>query len=634
MIGISDIRFKNDFYIRQLRRVADLEDIFRMMDGQTILITGASGMLGLCIIDVIASCNRMLNTQIHIKAMSRNEDFARKRAKRYWEEDWFEYYAADCREALNPEEIGHSNIVIHCADNLGDSSESYSCSVDGGKNLLEYAKKTGVSKYAMISTAEVYGNKSGNARYYENDLLEHEGISNLFGGIEGKRVAENYLINDYDRNISKYCFRLAKIYGPTAHEKSVKAINMFIRLAAENEWIVIRDAKNPVYSYLYVTDAAFGILAGIMKVPDEGKCEIYNLSNPRSEIAIRDLGKYLSEKYTSYSGHIRFETDSSILDMFSEVTECRTSTEKLEKTGWYPRVSLEDGVDSSVNWARKCLKYKTEKTKKTVKEIYKRVGWEKIYIHRIDKHISKFPIFFFWWQGEKNLPEICRICLESIRANILNCDTELIIITKHNIMEYVKLTPNIIEKHESGIMTTTHFSDILRCELLYRYGGLWVDATILVTKKIPDEFFMRKELYTFRGEKAWSVTDVCDGRFSGFIWSVPYKGSRLFERATRLFYAYWNEYDYLVEYYLINYFLTIIAEEDETARYEIESNKDTLTIHPGYFMGIINEAFDINEWKRITGDSLFLKLQRRFSVCEKAENGKQSYWGYLKNVYL
>ena len=50
----------------------------------------------------------------------------------------------------------------------------------------------------------------------------------------------------------------------------------------------------------------------------------------------------------------------------------------------------------------------------------------------------------------------------------------------------------VMEKWEKGIITHTHMTDLLRLELLIKYGGMWIDATVLCTAKeeeIPCYFF-------------------------------------------------------------------------------------------------------------------------------------------------
>ena len=89
-----------------------------------------------------------------------------------------------------------------------------------------------------------------------------------------------------------------------------------------------------------------------------------------------------------------------------------------------------------------------------------------------DNSECSMPIWQCWFQGEENMPNSIKLCLQSIKE--FNPDREIILITEKNMNEYIKLPDFIIEKYKKGIISRTHFSDILRLYLLKEYGGVWV----------------------------------------------------------------------------------------------------------------------------------------------------------------
>jgi hypothetical protein len=110
-------------------------------------------------------------------------------------------------------------------------------------------------------------------------------------------------------------------------------------------------------------------------------------------------------------------------------------------------------------------------------------------------------------------------------------------------------------------MSKTHFSDLLRLELLIKYGGTWIDATVLMTKY--NEKFFRKDLFLFQSigkkNKAFS---------SWFLTSE--KDSPILKVALDLLYEYWRINNKLNDYFLLHYFLNISF---------IKYNKDFNKIH-------------------------------------------------------
>jgi len=99
---------------------------------------------------------------------------------------------------------------------------------------------------------------------------------------------------------------------------------------------------------------------------------------------------------------------------------------------------------------------------------------------------EKGPVRYWtcWLQGEKNAPKIVQVCLNSIKQHV---GTErLTLLTEENIKEYVTIPEHIARKYEKGIISRTHYSDVVRLILLEQYGGIWIDSTILMTGAMPD----------------------------------------------------------------------------------------------------------------------------------------------------
>ena len=98
-------------------------------------------------------------------------------------------------------------------------------------------------------------------------------------------------------------------------------------------------------------------------------------------------------------------------------------------------------------------------------------------------HESSNKVWVCWFQGMENAPELVQKCYKSIIKNLKN--REVILITSENMSKYVQFPDFIIEKWKSGAITYTHLTDLLRLEILIKYGGLWLDATVLCTS--PEE---------------------------------------------------------------------------------------------------------------------------------------------------
>lgn len=101
------------------------------------------------------------------------------------------------------------------------------------------------------------------------------------------------------------------------------------------------------------------------------------------------------------------------------------------------------------------------------------------------KFANERIIWQYWGQGFDKLPEIVRICLDTVERH--KGDYQLVRLSDENIAEYIDFPEEIYRKRES--FSRTSFSDLLRCALLVTYGGVWIDATIFLTGSLPEEYF-------------------------------------------------------------------------------------------------------------------------------------------------
>lgn len=161
------------------------------------------------------------------------------------------------------------------------------------------------------------------------------------------------------------------------------------------------------------------------------------------------------------------------------------------------------------------------------------------------------PIWVLWWQGEEQAPQVVKACIASIRKHAGS--RRIIVITRDNVRKYAQLPDYIYTKLNAGNITLTHFSDILRFNLLRHHGGLWMDATLFVTKPLdPSRYF--GSFFTCSGYPDPSYFFVTKGQWTGFfIGGSP--NEPLFSFMDDFFQLYWQENDNLIDYFLIDYAL-------------------------------------------------------------------------------
>lgn len=124
---------------------------------------------------------------------------------------------------------------------------------------------------------------------------------------------------------------------------------------------------------------------------------------------------------------------------------------------------------------------------------------------------SEKIIWQYWGQGllKSDVPEVVQMCFDSVDKYkgeyvvIRLCDDDL--------NEYIDLPQYVYEKYNNGTFGKAHFSDLVRLALLYAYGGVWLDATILLTAPLTDmlannDFFMYQRDWNQEDKKEWRRT--------------------------------------------------------------------------------------------------------------------------------
>lgn len=240
---------------------------------------------------------------------------------------------------------------------------------------------------------------------------------------------------------------------------------------------------------------------------------------------------------------------------------------------------------------------------------------------------EKIPVWICWWQGIENAPEYVKLCVESVKNNIPSTHTQLHLISLENVLEYVQFPDHIIKKFNEGKITLTHLSDILRAELLFRYGGMWIDATYYVQNPLPVELFTGNPIFTQKTEKPLWEADIVQGRWAGNLLKGP-AGFVLFQFMTEAFCEYWKKNDSMIDYYLIDYIIAVAYENLPAVKEALDScaynNQKVFELH-----NRINEPFDQHVFDMITSDTQFFKLRSNSNYNKITATGKETFYGYL-----
>ncbi len=214
-------------------------------------------------------------------------------------------------------------------------------------------------------------------------------------------------------------------------------------------------------------------------------------------------------------------------------------------------------------------------------------------------------IWQLWFQGEENASNMIKQCFKSVKKQ-MGDEYKIIILNEENIKDYLEFPSFILEKIKQktfGEKTIVFFSDLLRVSLLATYGGIWCDASIFLSDKIP-QTLRDRDFFAFERSKCKPSREKLDQ-----IVKSPYFSYGYFN---------WNE-DFMVR--LLNSFL--IAKENNKV---INALKDLLM----YFW---HKEESLEHFYYFTQQILFELLKRNNFIKNETFEDKSDIECHLLQFY-
>ena len=265
----------------------------------------------------------------------------------------------------------------------------------------------------------------------------------------------------------------------------------------------------------------------------------------------------------------------------------------------------------------------TLKIKKKIEKKYKREieEFNRNYDDSLP-HNNCNKIWVCWFQGLEDAPEIVKACYNSLKKNIRN--REIVLITEENYKEYIEFPCFIQKKIDKGIIKGAEAADLLRLELLIKYGGTWIDATVFCSNDSVPEYMFDSNLFLFQCLKPGR-----DGHATTISnWFITASSNNKFLMFTReMLYSYWKKKDELVYYFTFHVFFQICIELYPE---EWEKVIPSCNAVPHILLLRLFEQYDDKVWNAVCSASPFHKLTYKFSEEEMKRN--DSYYEKIIKV--
>ena len=229
----------------------DLKDL----DGKCILVLGATGLIGSCIVDTL-----MLNPNDYdykVIAAGRNRERAQRKFAAYWNNPHFSFAEIDVTLPMSKnlnglilddvydDLTGRVDYIIDAASNASPNFfkqkpvEVMKANINGVANLMEYGLRHEMRRMVYVSSGEIYGEGDG-SEFTEKSSGYVDCASVRACYPSSKRAAETLCMAygaEYDADV--VIARLSHTYGPGFTESDNRVYAQFIRNVLKGEEIVL-----------------------------------------------------------------------------------------------------------------------------------------------------------------------------------------------------------------------------------------------------------------------------------------------------------------------------------------------------------------------------------------------------------
>ncbi len=326
-----------------LDNIADSRLPFEELYGSSVLVTGATGLVGSQTVKALLNMNRLKNAGIRVLAMVRNEEKARA-VYEGCENEGLEFIVQD---VTKPFEVPcGADYIVHTASPTASKFfvekpvETIKMAVEGTDNMLSFAARSHARGVVYLSSMEIYGvTDPGLPCVREGDLGYIDILNVRSSYSEGKRICE-CLCASYAKEygVPVKIARLAQTFGAGIPYEENRVFAQFAKSAINKTDIVLHTRGNSVGNYCYTRDVVKAVL--LLLIRGEAG-EAYTVANEESNTTIKGMAEMVADKIAGGSIKVVFDIPEDALTYgYAPDVKMQLNSEKLRSLGWEPEIGL------------------------------------------------------------------------------------------------------------------------------------------------------------------------------------------------------------------------------------------------------------------------------------------------------
>lgn len=341
--------YNNEIYKDDMEKAANSIRSLNDMRDSSVLITGATGLIGSFIVDMLMYCNDEMRLNVCVYASGRNRVKLETRFVSHLSNKMFNAVEYDVNNKLSI--LNRIDYIIHAASNAYPTAYStdpvgtITGNVFGIYNLLEYARVNSVNRVLLVSSGEVYGEGTPEIDLFDEAYSGYIDCTSTRSCYPtSKRMAETLCVSytkqyDVDTVIARPCH----IYGPTVTADDNRASAQFINNVVEGQNIVMKSEGLQQRSYCYVADCASAMLTILLHGT---KGNAYNIANSMSNVTISELAQTIAGiagKKVVYDVPDAIESAG-----YTPITRGVLDPDKLRSIGWTAHFDIHKGIEHTI----------------------------------------------------------------------------------------------------------------------------------------------------------------------------------------------------------------------------------------------------------------------------------------------
>lgn len=332
-----------------LNNIIEQQIDWEKLRNKTIMITGASGMVGSYFVRTLLKLNEVNNMNIHVVCVLRD---VKKIGADIRDNASAEIFIHDVTKPI--EYNGDIHFIIHAASPASplimksDPVSTIAANVLGTFHTLELAQKKKAEGYMFISSREIYGQPSEYQEFFKEDTYGFvDPLDPRSCYPEGKKAAETMCASfRVQYGLNTKVARLAHTYGPGMSIYDGRVQADFLKNVIFNEDIIMKSEGLPVRTYTYIADA----VAGMFMILLNSKDMVYNIGDENAKISIRELAEMLVKITPEKELSVKMEIPEGGTKGCAPFTLGILDSTKLRDIGWKPLYTIEEGFLRTIQY--------------------------------------------------------------------------------------------------------------------------------------------------------------------------------------------------------------------------------------------------------------------------------------------